>query len=80
MEIVGTLIAGLIALIAVSGLTARFLFKPRNPPADLTEVQRQLSVLAAQQEGLAAELRSLREEQEFQAKLLEAPPGNATDD
>jgi hypothetical protein len=78
MEIVATLIVGLIVFIVVSGLTARFLFKPRKPPADLAEVQRQLSALGEQQEALAAELQSLREDQEFQARLLEAPRSNVT--
>ena len=80
MEIIGTLMVGLIVLIVVSGLTARFLFKPRKPPLDLTEVQRQLSILEEQQETLAAEVRSLREAQEFQARLLEKPHGKAIDD
>lgn len=80
MEIVGTLMAGLIVLIVVSGLTARLLFKPRKPQADLAEVQHQLSVLREQQETLAAELQNLREAQEFQARLLEAPQGNVNDD
>lgn len=79
MEIVATLMAGLIVLIVVSGLTARFLFKPRKPLPDLADIQRQLSVLGEQQEALAAELRSLREAQEFQARLLEAPHGDAAD-
>lgn len=80
MEIVATLIGGLIVLLVVSGLTARFLFRPEKPPADLTEVQKQLSVLGEQQLAFAAELRSLREEQEFQAQLLQAPRSDVTDD
>ena len=79
MEIVGTLMAGLIVLIVVSGVTARFLFRPRKPPADLAEVQRQLSVLGEQQEALAAELRSVREAQEFQAQLLSPPKEEESD-
>jgi hypothetical protein len=78
-EIVGVFMAALIVLILVSGLTARFLFKPRESPADLTEIQRQLALLGEQQEELAAELHSLREAQEFQAQLLEPPERKETD-
>lgn len=74
-EIVGLVMAGLIVLIPVSGLTARLLFKPRRPPADMAQIQRQLALLKEQQEELAAELRSLKEAQEFQAQLLERPEG-----
>lgn len=78
-EIVGILMAGLIVLIVVSSLTARLLFRPRRPPMDLSEIQRQLTLLGEQQEALTAELQSLREAQEFQAQLL-TPPGEKTDD
>ena len=46
---------------------------------DLSEIQRQLTLLGEQQEALTAELQSLREAQEFQAQLL-TPPGEKTDD
>jgi hypothetical protein len=78
-EIVGILMAGLIVLIVVSGVTARFLFKPRKSPVDLSEIQQQLTLLGEQQEALTAELQSLREAQEFQAQLL-TPPEEKTDD
>ena len=77
-EIVGVFMAGLIVLILISGLTARFLFKPRKPPVDLSEIQRQLALLGEQQEALTAELQSLREAQEFQAQLL-TPPEEESD-
>ena len=79
MGIVGTLMAGLIVLIVVSGLTARFLFKPRKSPVDLSEIQRQLALLAEQQESLTAELQRLREAQEFQAELLSPPREDMTE-
>ncbi len=78
-EIVGILMAGLIVLIVVSGVTARFLFKPRKSPVDLSEIQQQLTLLGEQQEALTAQLQSLREAQEFQAQLL-TPPEEKTDD
>lgn len=74
-EIVVIVITGLIVLIPVSGLTARFLYKPRKSPADLAQIQQQLAFLKDQQEELAAELYKLREAQEFQAQLLEPPAG-----
>ena len=77
-EIVGVFMAGLIVLILISGLTARFLFKPRKSPVDLSEIQRQLALLGEQQEALTVELQSLREAQEFQAQLL-TPPEEVTD-
>jgi hypothetical protein len=78
-EIVGILMAGLIVLIVVSGVTARLVFKPRRSPVDLSEIQQQLTLLGEQQEALTAELQSLREAQEFQAQLL-TPPEEKTDD
>jgi hypothetical protein len=78
-EIMGIFIAGLIVLIPVAGLTARFLFKPRKSSADLAEIERQLALLGEQQEELAAELHSLREAQEFQAQLLTPPEVKDTD-
>jgi hypothetical protein len=73
------IMAGLIVLVLVSGVTARFLFKPQKPPVDLSEIQQQLILLGEQQEALTAELQSLREAQEFQAQLL-TPPEEETDD
>jgi len=77
-EIVGIFMAGLIVLILISGVTARFLFKPRKSPVDLSEIQQQLTLLGEQQEALTAELQSLREAQEFQAQLL-TPPEEESD-
>ncbi|UCF18726.1 MAG: hypothetical protein JSU87_12375 [Gemmatimonadota bacterium] len=77
-EILAVVMAGLIILIPVSGLTARFLFKPRRSPVDIAQIQQQLTLLAEQQEELAAELHRLKEAQEFQARLLERPQGNET--
>ena len=78
-EIIGIVMAGLIVLIPVAGLTAHFLFKPRRTPADLAEIQHQLALLREQQEELGTELHSLREAQEFQAQLLTPPEGKHTD-
>jgi hypothetical protein len=52
------IMAGLIVLVLVSGVTARFLFKPQKPPVDLSEIQQQLILLGEQQEALTAELQS----------------------
>ena len=72
------IMAGLIVLVLVSGVTARFLFKPRKSPVDLSEIQQQLTLLGEQQEALTAQFQSLREAQEFQAQLL-SPPEEVTD-
>ncbi len=64
------IMAGLIVLFLISGVTARFLFKPRKSPVDLSEIQQQLTLLGEQQEALTAEFQRLREAQEFQAQLL----------
>ena len=69
-EMAGIIMVGLIAL----GL----LFRSRKSPVDLSEIQRQLTLLGEQQEVHTAELRSLREAQEFQAQLL-SPPEEESD-
>ena len=78
-EILVVVMAGLIVLVPVSGLTAHFLFKPRRPRVDLSEIERQLTLLREQQEELAAELLKLSEAQEFQARLLEPPASEDKD-
>jgi hypothetical protein len=65
--------AGLVVLLPLAGLTAHFLSKPHKPPADLSQIEQQLTLLRDQQEELAAEMLKLREAQEFQAQLLEPP-------
>ena len=72
------IMAGLIVLVLVSGVTARFVFKPRKQPIGLSEIQQQLTLLGEQQEALTAEFQSLREAQEFQAQLL-TPPEEESD-
>jgi hypothetical protein len=71
--------AGLVVLLPLAGVTAHFLSKPHKPPADLSQIKEQLTLLRDQQEELAAEMLKLREAQEFQAKLLEPPAGKETD-
>jgi len=72
-EILVVVMAGLTVLIPVSGLTAHFLYKKREQPADLAQIKQQLVLLKEQQEELTAEMYKLKEEQEFQAQLLEPP-------
>ncbi len=65
------IMAGLIVLVLI--------IKPRKSPADLSEIQQQLTLLGEQQEALTAELQSLREAQEFQAQLLSPPKEDMTE-